>query len=126
MAKLVRLKPYDRHRGHVLRRLHVRGQLFHEARGWYKVDDGVAEALSDIRQRDNNPNSPLAFDVCSEDEAVELEKAEKRAAEERASAVEPNVASAKDLTSDEVKPDAKPAEETTPSRRRTRRKPDDE
>ncbi len=124
MAKLVRLKPYDQHRGHVLRRLHVHGTLFHEARGWYRVDDAVAEKLSAIRQRDNDPNSPLAFDTCSEEDAVEMDAVEKKAAEARASAAEPNVATAKDLTSKDWGSSDK--NEPQPSRRRTRRKPDDE
>lgn len=120
MAKLVRLKPYDKHRGHVMRRLHVFGTLYHEARGWYKVDDRVAEKLAAVHQKDNDSHSPLAFDICSEDEAVKLEVDEKKAAEARATAAEPNVAtSATDLTSKDVKPtEEKP-------RRRTRRKPDD-
>ena len=123
MAKLVRLKPYDKHRGHVLRRLHVHGTLFHEARGWYKVDDGVAERLASVHQRDNDPVSPLAFDICSEEEAVQLETDERKAAEARASAAEPNVSAATDLTSKDIKSDE---DERPASRRRSRRKPSDD
>ena len=40
----------------------------------------------------NDEDTPLAFDVCTEDEAKALEAAEKKKAEERARAAEPNVA----------------------------------
>jgi hypothetical protein len=98
MAKLVRLKPHDPKKGHVIRRYTAFGVRFEEARGWYKVSDEVAAYLATVHQRPGDDDSPLAFDVCTEEEAQRLEAAEKRKAEERARAAEPNVAQPYDIT----------------------------
>ena len=47
---LVRLKPHDPRRGHVLRRYTYRGIKFHEERGWYRVEKPVADYLRAVRQ----------------------------------------------------------------------------
>lgn len=98
MAKLVRLKPYDPKRGHVLRRYTAFGVRFEESRGWYRVSDEVAEYLGKVRQQPGLDYTPLAFDVCTEEEAVALETREKREQEERAIASAPNVATAQDVS----------------------------
>jgi hypothetical protein len=98
MAKLVRLKPHDPKKGHVIRRYTAFGVRFEEARGWYKVSDEVAAYLGSVHQRPGDDDSPLAFDVCTEEEAQRLEAAEKKKAEERARAAEPNVAQPHDVT----------------------------
>ena len=98
MAKLVRLKPHDPKKGHVIRRYTAFGVRFDEARGWYKVSDEVAKYLATVHQRPGDEDSPHAFDVCTEDEAKAIEAAEKKKAEERARAAEPNVADARDLS----------------------------
>ena len=66
---LVRLKPYDPRRGHVLRRYTYAGIKFQEERGWYRVEKAVAEYLRGVRETPTDRYSPLAFDVCTEDEA---------------------------------------------------------
>jgi hypothetical protein len=98
MAKLVRLKPHDPKRGHVIRRYTAFSIRFEEARGWYKVADEVAAYLATVHQVPGDEDSPLAFDVCSEEEAQRLETAEKKKAEERARAAEPNVAQPYDVS----------------------------
>lgn len=98
MAKLVRLKPYDPKRGHVIRRYTAFSIRFEEARGWYKVADEVAAYLGTVHQVPGDEDSALAFDVCSEEEAQRLETAEKKKAEERARAAEPNVAQPYDVS----------------------------
>lgn len=98
MAKLVRLKPYDPKKGHVIRRYTAFSIRFEEARGWYKVSDEVAAYLVTVHQRPGDEDSPLAFDVCTEEEAQRLEAAEKKKAEERARAAEPNVAQPHDVS----------------------------
>jgi len=98
MAKLVRLKPYDPKRGHVIRRYTAFSIRFEEARGWYKVADEVAAYLATVHQVPGDEDSPLAFDVCTEEEAQSLETAEKKKAEERARAAEPNVAQPYDVS----------------------------
>jgi hypothetical protein len=106
MAKLIRIKPYDPKKGNVIRRYTAFGVRFEEARGWYKVSDEVAAYLGTVHQRPGDDDSPLAFDVCTEDEAQRLETSEKKKAEERARAAEPNVAQPHDVT-------ARPADLTT-------------
>ena len=76
---LVRLKPHDPRRGHVLRRYTYRGIKFQEERGWYRVDKAVADYLRDVRQSASNPHAPLAFDICTPDEAKALDSEEKEA-----------------------------------------------
>ena len=73
---LVRLKAYDSRRGFVLRRFTYAGIKFHEERGWYRVEKDVAEYLRGVREISTDPYSPLAFDVCTDDEAKALEEAE--------------------------------------------------
>lgn len=102
MAKLVRLKPYDPKRGHVLRRFTAFGVRFDEARGWYRVSDEVAAYVATVHEQPGFDYTPLAFDVCTEEEALALEIREKREQDERAIASAPNVATAQDVSS--VKP----------------------
>lgn len=73
---LVRLKPYDPRRGHVLRRFTYAGIKFQEERGWYRVEKNIADYLRTVREISTDRYSPLAFDVCTEEEARALEAAE--------------------------------------------------
>ncbi len=98
MAKLVRLKPHDPKKGHVIQRYTAFSIRFEERRGWYKVSDEVAAYLATVHQLPGDEDSPLAFDVCSEEEAQRIEAAEKKKAEERARAAEPNVAQPYDVS----------------------------
>ena len=85
---LVRLKPHDPRRGHVLRRYTYRGIKFHEERGWYRVEQPVADYLRAVRQVPSDPHSPLAFDVCTDDEAKGLDAREKEAGATRKAATD--------------------------------------
>ena len=85
---LVRLKSHDPRRGHVLRRYTYQGIRFHEERGWYRVEKPVADYLRTVRQQAGDPYSPLAFDVCSDEEAKALDTQEKEAATVRKSATD--------------------------------------
>ena len=98
MAKLVRLKPYDPKRGHVLRRYTAFGIRFDESRGWYRVSDEVAKYLAGVHEQPGLDYTPLAFDVCTEEEALAVEAREKKEQEERAVASAPNVATAHDVS----------------------------
>ena len=73
---LVRLKPHDARRGHVLRRYTYLGIKLHQERGWYRVEKDVAEYLRGVRQVVSDEYSPLAFDVCTDDEAKALDSRE--------------------------------------------------
>lgn len=85
---LVRLKPYDPRHGFVIRRYTYLGIRFQHERGWYRVEKGVAEYLRAVREVPTNPLSPLAFDVCTEEEAKKLEAAEAEAAKVKQSATD--------------------------------------
>lgn len=97
MAKLVRLKPLDAKKGHHIHRFTAFSTTFEERKGWYRVSDEMASYLSTVHQVPNDEDTPLAFDVCTEDEAKQVEVAEKKKAEERARAAEPNVAAPHDV-----------------------------
>ncbi len=73
---LVRLKPYDPRRGFVLRRFTYAGIKFHEERGWYRVDKAVADYLRGVHEAPESDFTPLAFDVCTEEEAKAIDARE--------------------------------------------------
>ena len=85
---LVRLKPYDPRRGHVLRRYTYAGIKFQEERAWYRVEKIVADHLRAVRQVSTDEHAPLAFDVCTEVEAKALEARESDAAKFKRSATD--------------------------------------
>lgn len=72
----VRLKPYDPVRGQVLQRFSYKGICFYASRGWYTPPETVADYLRTVRQRHDDPHSPLAFDVCTEEEARAIDTKE--------------------------------------------------
>jgi hypothetical protein len=85
---LVRLKPYDPRRGHVLRRYTYAGIKFQEERGWYRVERPVAEYLRAVREVPSDRYAPLAFDVCTETEAKALDANESEVAKVKRSATD--------------------------------------
>lgn len=87
---LARLKPYNKRRGHLLQRLHISGfGRLDASKGWYAVDEALADRLRACRQDENDPNSPEACDVVTEEEAREID-ARESAANARAAANRPN------------------------------------
>jgi hypothetical protein len=98
-TKLARLKPYDPRRRHLLRSfMHgPSGKRFEEKRGWYRVTDGVAKYLARVHQVESDPESPLAFDVCTLEEAKAIDAREKVVAERRAGAADANDLTTGDL-----------------------------
>lgn len=79
MALLARLKPYNG-KQYILRSYTVFGIKFMGDRGWYRIDEDVAAYLKKVKQRDNDPDSAQAFDVCTEAEAAAIEESEKKQA----------------------------------------------
>lgn len=77
MKKLARLKPYNG-RTHVLRQYTVFGIKFQEIKGWYEVDDDVAAYLVTVPQKQGDPYSAPAFDVCTPPEAEAIDRSEKK------------------------------------------------
>ena len=123
MAMLARLKPYNKRKRHLLRIVNYRGIKFESAKGWYKIDDATAAVIASVHQDPYDKDSPLAFDVMSQDEAREIEAAEKRAAEEKAKATDP-IDAALDRTSALAASDlpAVEPEKSKPARRTRRRR----
>lgn len=126
---LVRLKPYDPRRGHVLRRYTYAGIKFQEERGWYRVEKPIADYLRAVREVLSDRYSPLAFDVCTEAEAKALESTEaeeskvKRSATDDLKVVPARPAGA--LTSDDLPKHAPaPAKDDEKDARRSKRERD--
>ncbi len=122
---LVRLKPYDPRRGHVLRRFTYAGIKIHEERGWYRVAKDIAEYLRTVHEIPGEPYTPLAFDVCADDEAKALDAREDADARVRKSATDevrlsPARADAGVLTTADVA-DAPPKARTEDARGRRER-----
>lgn len=87
---LIRLKPHNPRKGYVVKRYHVGGILFREDRGWYRTEDQVLiDRLRRLRQRSEDPDSPPLFDICTAEEAAEIEEREGRQVG-RASSATPN------------------------------------
>lgn len=79
MPKLVRIKPYNPRAGNVLRKYTLSahdGMRFDVDRGWYRVDDAIADVLRQVRMIDGDELSPYAFEICDEDEAKRINDAE--------------------------------------------------
>jgi hypothetical protein len=96
---LVRLKPYDKRRRHVMR-VYVHGpssKKFEERKGWYKVDSELAEYLAEIPQIEGDEDAPRAFDVATPAEAAKIDERERKVRERRALAAEANDLSSGDL-----------------------------
>ena len=113
---LVRLKPYNPKCGFFLRRFSYRGVRLQEERGWYRLNGEVGEYFRGVRQVDIDPNSPLAFDVCTEEEARALEEKERKEKRRRArvrDAIAVNEPLADDDLDDEEL-EAKAGEESSP------------
>lgn len=81
---LIRLKPYDKAQGHLLRTYMYHSQKFEEARGWYPVRDaGLVDYLRKVHQIPGDDRSKLGFDICTPEEALKLDKTLEEAAVRR-------------------------------------------
>jgi hypothetical protein len=108
---LVRLKPYDPRRGHVLRRFTYAGIKFQEERGWYRVErQGRPSTCAPCARCPPTSYAPLAFDVCTEAEAKALDAGESEAAKVKRSATDDlKVTTARGtVTSDDLPKNAPP------------------
>lgn len=90
MPFLVRLKPLSVRKGHVVRCYMVAGVRFYVDRGWYDVDDDLAEMIRPLKQDHYDSESADLFDVATREEAARLDAEEaERVASARASAANP-------------------------------------
>ena len=85
---LVRLRPYDPRRGCVVRRYTFKGIKFQDTHGWYRVVKKTADYLRGVRQVAGDEHSPLAFDVCTPEEAQLIDAREHEDANPRKSATD--------------------------------------
>ena len=99
MSKYVRLKRRDPKHGVVLRQYVYQGIRFLESEGWYVVDDEVADYLENARQKATDPQSPEAFDICTEKEARDIDEQENLAAKPRRPADQARDTQARGVTS---------------------------
>jgi hypothetical protein len=85
MAKYVRLKPYNPEKGYVRQRYMRNGRLYDVTKGWYRVDEDVAEELRTVTQLEHDLSErPLdAFDICTEAERKAIDKKEQKEAYEK-------------------------------------------
>lgn len=73
---LVRIRPYNPKRGQTMQTFGYRGHRFKVDQGWYRVSLDIAQHLKTVRCSDINPESQLAFDVCTESEARKIQEIE--------------------------------------------------
>jgi hypothetical protein len=78
--KFIRIRPYDKRRGQLVQRYVYRGFRFEVARGWYQVEDHIAEELAGVLTFPDNPDSKPVFDVATKEEAEALSMREYEAA----------------------------------------------
>lgn len=131
----VRLRPRNEGRGIKLRRYLAFGIRFDVTHGWYRVPEiivryneenqaeqemNIIEYLRAVRNDNDREDSPLAFDVCTEAEALEMDEAAKRvkeAAEKKAANPNPI-----DLVTSELRR-SRPASVIEPPKKRGRGRP---
>ena len=79
-SMLVRLKPHDPKKGLLLKQYTYQGIRFQAGRGWYKVNGQVAAYLESVHSVPGDNDTPLAFDVCTPDEARAMDEKNRKAA----------------------------------------------
>lgn len=80
MSKLVRIHPYNPKRGFKLRSYTLRGMKFLETHGWYQVADTLADYLETVPSDYGDPDSPPGFDICTQEEAIDIDEDERQEA----------------------------------------------
>ncbi|MCP4678733.1 MAG: hypothetical protein GY854_25130 [Deltaproteobacteria bacterium] len=113
--KHVRLKRHDPRHGIVLKQYWYKGIKFLESEGWYVVSDDVAAYLkAHARQRAGDPQSPEAFDICTEEEAQEIDEQETLETQPRRPAEKARPASPRGMAPVEGKPKKKRRRKSKP------------
>ena len=120
---LVRLKSYDPKKGLVLRRFTYSGIKFQTEHGWYRVEKSVADYLKTVHQNALDANSPLAFDVMTDEDARALEAREQQSIKKSASDTVPvsQARSAGTVTTTDL-PEEQPNPDANDERGRNKRK----
>lgn len=83
---LVRVKPFNAKKGQTMSTfscIHAGERVkFVEGHGWYEVSHSLAERLREVRCSDMDPESNLAFDVCTPVQARKTDAREEQAKEQ--------------------------------------------
>jgi hypothetical protein len=123
-TRVVRLKPHALTGGTGIDRYTVAGLRFEVGQGWYEVPASLANILANVHIQVEDPNSPLAFDICDDRAAaVAYEERLRRAeAEAVASAAAPRVVEwggavrqIGDLTTDDLPRPGQPLRQPPPA-----------
>jgi hypothetical protein len=77
---LARLKPHDPKKGLLLKQYTYQGIRFLAGRGWYRVNRKVAAYLKNVHSIPGDEDTPLAFEVCTPDEARAMDENDRKAA----------------------------------------------
>jgi hypothetical protein len=86
---LVRLKAHDPKKGLILKQYTYQGIRFQAGRGWYKVNGELAAYLANVHSVPGDPDTPLAFDVRTPEEARAMDENGRKAARQVLPAEEP-------------------------------------
>ena len=72
----VRIHPVNPGRGHRTRRCLYKGNLYRVERGWYKVSKELGEEIADLKANPYSIGAPNIFQVCTFEEARDIQKEE--------------------------------------------------
>lgn len=104
--KFVRIRPFNKARGQLVRRYVYGGVRFEATHGWYEVDDEIADYLKTVLTHPQNPDSKPVFDVADKEGAMDIERGEYEAANPERKISEA-VAGRQKVTVDDIDGDAK-------------------
>ena len=124
---LVRLKAHEPKKGLVLKQYTYRGVRFQAGRGWYKVNGELAAYLANVHSVPGDPDTPLAFDVRTLDEARAMDENDRKAARQVLPAEEPlDVSHVRDEQPNVKRQRSTDRDDATRQQRQAARSPEDE
>jgi len=104
--KFVRIRPYNKARGQLVRRYVYGGFRLEADHGWYEVDDEIADYLEKVLTFPDDPDSKPVFDVKDKEGAENLAREEYEAANPERKIAEA-VAGRQKVTVDDLDSDTK-------------------
>jgi hypothetical protein len=121
---LVRLKPHDPKKGLLLKQYTYQSIRFQAGRGWYKVNGQVAAYLKSVHSVPGDNDTPLAFDVCTPDEARAMDEKDRKAARQVVPAEQ--ALDVSHVGDEQPRPKSRPGPDRDDALRRQRRLPVDD
>jgi hypothetical protein len=124
---LVRLRAHEPKKGLVLKQYTYKGVRFQAGRGWYKVSGELAAYLANVHSVPGDPDTPLAFDVRTLDEARAMDENDRKAARQVLPAEEPlDVSHVRDEQPNVKRQRSTDRDDATRQQRQATRSPEDE